>query len=185
MYRIVNWAEYNRLKNEEDRREYNRVKQAEFRQNRKRGLGLTEAQVLERLDKLKGRELAPGELSAELREIHGDMEIEERASGGAYTPVQLRRIARLKAKIAREEALEEAVKKSWNPDCAPRTESEKVKLPPGVTMCESIQKKVKEDPITIADQAAVAMKSGSALLNEPGEMTGLKSEELRDQESLP
>lgn len=30
-YRLVNWAEYNKIRTEEERREYNRVKQKEFR----------------------------------------------------------------------------------------------------------------------------------------------------------
>lgn len=30
-YRVVNWAKYQRIKNESDRREYNRIKQAEYR----------------------------------------------------------------------------------------------------------------------------------------------------------
>src|SRR5256885_10733002 len=34
-YRLGNWAEYNRIRTEADRREYNRVKQAEHRDRKK------------------------------------------------------------------------------------------------------------------------------------------------------
>lgn len=35
-YRVVNWDHYQRIRNEQDRREYNRVAQAEYRSRKKR-----------------------------------------------------------------------------------------------------------------------------------------------------
>lgn len=155
---LLNYGKYRALMSVEDIKEKARIRQAEFRERKKKnGLGLSEAQMVERLKKLEGRELTAEELDAELREIHVD-EVPEVVVAGSYTPSQQRRIDRVKAKIAREEAMEEAVKKAMDPNYVPKPDSEKVKLPDGVTIREYIKSKVDSDPLTIADKSAVSAK---------------------------
>lgn len=98
------------------------------------------------------------EKQAEYREEEKQMAIN---SEPGYTPAQQRRIDRLRAKIAREEALEEMIKKQRDPNYVPKPDSQKVKLPDGVTIREYIKSKVESDSLTIADKAAVSAKEGA------------------------
>lgn len=77
-YRVVNWEEYNRIRNEEERREYNRVKQREGRALKHD----KKVARLKRVPKLPGENLALKAIAAGQDPPTGDQFIEPREGEG-------------------------------------------------------------------------------------------------------
>lgn len=159
-WRILNHGKYRQMMRTESRREYQRQWQAQ----RRKGQDMTDTgDIDEGTGGLKGEEKGraiaaltgfkgtTAELIKELRQIHGQ-EAQRTEDAGNKTK------ERLKQKIARLEAAEAKVRAKFNPGATGQTELREDEK--GLTAREIVNKRVKEDPITKADQAVMKEKWG-------------------------
>ncbi len=150
-WRVLNHELY-RDGMEEMRDKWRRQKAEQREKGKAMNTGLKGAEKQAAIDALTGKTFEPGELEKELERIHGPYDAENGMTAERRQAI----MERTRAKIARLEALEAAVRAKYNPEGSGQREVREDEK--GLSAVEIVRKRVEEDPITKADKEAMKGK---------------------------